>query len=107
MTQANVQLLVFDRAGQKTLAASPPVMDQIATYARDARACGLSDAELRDDIARFWPNARRRVDVTTAPGGDVWVSMTPALTNGSPQANPRRRTSRPRRSCHVAERTAL
>ena len=106
MTQATVQLLVFNRAGQKTVAASPPVMDQIAAYARDARACGLSDAELRDDIARFWPSARRRVDVKTAPSGDVWVSMTPTRAVALPAA--RRQGARAgRRSRLVAERTAL
>ncbi len=96
-----VQLLVFNRAGQKSVAASPQVMDRIAAYARDARACGLSDAELRDDIARFWPSTRRAVDVRTASDGQVWVSMTPAWP-----AVPAR-LAKPRRSRHVAERAAL
>ncbi len=107
MTQATIQLLVFNQAGQKTVAASPTVMDRIAAYARDARACGLSDTELRDDIARFWPNARRTVDVKTAPGGDVWISMTPARSVESTKSSERRATSPNRRSRHVAERAAL
>ncbi len=75
---AEVRLFVFNLVGQKTIASSPKVMDRIAAYARDGRRCGLSDTELRDDIARFWPSARRIIEVKTAPGAEVWVSMTPS-----------------------------
>ena len=38
---------------------------EIEAYARAARACGLTDAELQDDILAFWPLAGMQVEVTT------------------------------------------
>jgi len=102
---AEVRLFVFNLVGQRTIASSPKVMDRIAAYARDARRCGLSDAELRDDIARFWPSTRRVIEVETAPGAEVWVSMTPSRQAAAALPNAWRRTAasrRPAKAWHPA-----
>lgn len=51
---------------------------EIEAYARAARACGLTDAELEDDILAFWPLPGLTVEVTTGLDRTVCIYLVTA-----------------------------
>ena len=70
---ARIEIITFNLTGEKTIAPSPAGVRHIRTYVRNARTCGLSDAEIASDVAYYWPNARRTIAVETDVAGDVRV----------------------------------
>ncbi len=75
---AEVHTLIFNVTGQPTIAPPPRAMRRLEDYVSTARDYGLTDAEIADDVIRQWPSERRDVSVLTQPGGEIWVSLTPA-----------------------------
>jgi hypothetical protein len=51
----------------------------IETYARGARACGLSDLELQEDIMAFWPTHGMNVEVTTGLDRTICIYLIASL----------------------------
>lgn len=47
----------------------------IDSYARAARGCGLTDAELQEDIESFWPDPGRSVEVVTGADATVCIYL--------------------------------
>ncbi len=76
----DVQIIIFNLTGQRSIAPMPTVMRKIQAYVEGARACGLSDEEIAQDVTAFWPSARRVVSVETIPGGELRVCVMPAPT---------------------------
>ncbi len=74
----DVQIIIFNLTGERSIAPMPTVMRKIQAYVEGARDCGLSDSEIAQDVTAFWPNARRVISVETIPGGEVRVSVMPA-----------------------------
>ncbi|MBV9653998.1 MAG: hypothetical protein JOZ42_05495 [Acetobacteraceae bacterium] len=74
----DVQIIIFNLTGHRSIAPVPTTVRKIEAYTKGARACGLSDFEIAGDVAAFWPSARRSISVETLPGGEIRVCVMPA-----------------------------
>lgn len=76
----DVQIIIFNLTGQRSIAPMPTVVRRIQAYVQGARACGLSDTEIAQDVTAFWPSERRLISVETIADGEIRVCVMPAQT---------------------------